>query len=272
MRPITRRCAITALAALPAAACEAEAPPVRTFKGFDGARMAVRIAGEGRPTLLLHGFTSTGESWFRWGLAKRLVAQGRRVIAPDFRAHGQSDAPEGPAAYPKDALAMDQEALLQGLGVGDYDLAAYSMGSLVAVRMLVRGARPGRAVLGGVGDARIEGVTARDEMFRDAAANGAAARTEGARRMAEALAQGGLKGPAILGVLQSLGRTSPDELKRLTTPTLVICGDQDNDNGRAEGLAAALGNARAMRVPGAHGTTPQTDAFQDAVTGFLGRP
>jgi pimeloyl-ACP methyl ester carboxylesterase len=194
------------------------------------------------------------------------------VIAPDFRAHGRSDAPPDPAAYTKDALAMDQEALLQALGVGGYDLVGYSMGSLVAVRMLVRGARPGRAVLGGVGDARVEGVTARDEMFRDAAAHGAAATTEGARRMAQMLAKGGMKGPAILGVLDSLGRTPAAELKRLTTPVLVVCGDQDDENGSAEGLAAALGNAKAVRVPGAHGTTPQTDAFQDAVIGFLGGP
>jgi pimeloyl-ACP methyl ester carboxylesterase len=232
----------------------------------------VRIAGEGRPTLLLHGFASTGESWFRWGLAQRLVAQGRRVIAPDFRAHGQSDAPERTAAYPKDVLALDQEALLRALGVGAYDVVAYSMGALVAVRMLVRGAAPGHVALGGMGDARVEGVTARDAMFRDAAANGGGAKTEGARRIAQVLAKSGLNGPAILSVLDSLGRTPPAELKRLTTPVLVVCGEDDNENGSAEGLAAALGNARALRVPGAHGTTPQTDAFQDAVTGFLGRP
>ena len=271
MTPITRRCALAALAALPGA-CGSEAPAAQRFKGFDAARMAVRIAGDGRPTLLLHGFASNGEAWFRWGLAGRLVAQGRRVIAPDFRGHGGSDAPEGPDAYPKDVLAMDQEALLASLGLGAYDIVAYSMGALVAVRMLARGARPGRVVLGGMGDARIEGVTARDEMFRDAAAHGEAARTEGARRIAQMLAKGGLKGPAILGVLDSLERTPPVELKRLTTPILVVCGQEDDENGSAEGLAAALGNARAMRVPGAHGTTPQTNAFQKAVTGFLGRP
>ncbi len=268
---LTRRTAAFAIAALPAVAHAADPPAAQSFKGFDGAPMAVRTLGDGRPTLLLHGFLSNGASWFRTGLADRLVAQGRRVIAPDFRGHGASAMPEDRSAYPKDALCQDQEALLKALSIREYDLVGYSMGALVAVRMLVRGARPGKLLLGGMGDARIMGVTPRDEAFRDGAANGANAKTEQARGVGAAITRGGMKGPAISGVLASLGRTSPAELKRLTTPTLVVCGDQDNDNGVAEPLAAALGNARAVRVPGTHGGVPATAAFAEQVTAFLGR-
>ena len=99
MRALTRRTTLALIAAAPAVAHAAEPPPVRRFKGFDGAEIAVRMLGEGRPTLLLHGFQSNGQGWFRSGLAERLAGQGRWVIAPDFRGHGQSAAPTDPKAF-----------------------------------------------------------------------------------------------------------------------------------------------------------------------------
>lgn len=270
MLSLTRRGALAALSSLiPAMAIAADLPEPETFESFDGTRLAVRSLGAGRPTLMLHGFLSDGASWFRTGLAQRLAAEGRRVIAPDFRGHGRSAAPTARAAYPKDVLARDQTALLQAWKIGDYDLVGYSMGSLVAVRMLVGGARPGRLVLGGMGDARVMGETPRDAMFREGAERGAAAAGEGARAVASRIAQRELKPEAIAGVLGSLGRTGAAELKRLTTPTLVVCGEGDNENGSAEGLAAALGQARAVRVPGVHGTAPAQPQFLDAVSQFL---
>lgn len=271
MTAITRRTVAAGLVALPAGAARAK-DRMQTFAGFDGAPMAVRIEGAGRPTLLLHGFMSAGDAWFQSGFAQRLTSRGRQVIAPDFRGHGTSAAPDDPAAYPQDALALDQAALIKALGPTDYDLVGYSMGSLVAVRMLALGARPARAVLGGVGAARVQAVTPRDEMFRDGAANGPAAASAGARAIGARIEQGGMKRPAIHKVLLSLGRTSPEVLKTIRTPTLVVCGDADDDNGVAEDLAAALGDARAVRVKGTHASTHGSVAFLDAAMGFLGAP
>lgn len=275
MANFTRRTTLAALAlaVAPAAARAVPAlPEIRRAPGFDGTMLALRTLGEGRPTLLMHGFLSNGGSWFRRGLAERLATQGRRLIVPDFRGHGDSASPSDPAAYPEDALCRDMEAILKAEGARDFDMVGYSMGSLIAVRMLVRGARPGKVVLGGMGDARIEGVTPRDDMFRDGAANGIKAGSPGALAVAANIARSGLNGHAIVGVLASLGRTTAAELKMLKTPVLVVCGDQDNDNGAAEGLAAALDNARALRVPGVHGAVPATAPFMDAVANFLGRP
>src|SRR3546814_20434743 len=72
---------------------------------------------------------------------------------PDLRAHGESARPHDHSAYPGDVLAGDGFALIRHLGLehGDYDLGGYSLGARTVVRLLVRGARPRRAVLAGLG-------------------------------------------------------------------------------------------------------------------------
>src|SRR3546814_17293113 len=72
---------------------------------------------------------------------------------PDLRGHGMSAKPHDAASYPKDVLADDGLALLRHLGLaeGEYDLGGYSLGARTTMRMLIRGARPRRAVLGGLG-------------------------------------------------------------------------------------------------------------------------
>jgi hypothetical protein len=56
-------------------------------------------------------------------------------------------------------LADDGLALIGhlGFGAGEYDLGGYSLGGRIVVRMLVRGARPGRAVVAGQGLAKVCG-------------------------------------------------------------------------------------------------------------------
>ncbi|MFC7731465.1 alpha/beta fold hydrolase [Actinomadura keratinilytica] len=117
--------------------------PVRHFQGRDGVDLAYREVGEGRPLVLIHGYFSTATvNWIRYGHAAELAARGHRVIMPDLRAHGDSGKPHDPAAYPPDVLADDGFALLDALGLTDYDLGGYSLGARTVVRMLARGATP----------------------------------------------------------------------------------------------------------------------------------
>ena len=89
------------------------------FASFDGAEIAFTTIGEGRPTLLVHGFMANADlNFVQPGIAARVAREGRQVILPDLRGHGASAAPDDAAAYPPDALAMDQEALLRHLGIG----------------------------------------------------------------------------------------------------------------------------------------------------------
>jgi len=242
------------------------------FKSLDGAEIAWRTLGEGRPTLMLHGFLASAElNWFAPGIAAAVAATGRQVIAPDLRGHGNSAAPVDPAAWTPDVLAADQEALIAHLGLTDYDLVGYSLGARTAVRMLTRGARPARLVLGGMGDSGLMAAGARAAMFEDSIRHGEAAQDPRAGRRVQAmLAAGGLVPEAMLGVLAAFVATSEAQLRSIDVPTLVVCGARDDDNGSAEGLAALLPNARAVRIPGDHLSAVMEPALAREITGFLG--
>src|SRR5882672_5455546 len=77
---------------------------------------------------------------------------------PDFRGHGRSAKPHDASAYPRGVLTDDGFALLDQLRLDDYDLGGYSLGARIVVRMLVRGATPRRAVVGGQGLREVLGV------------------------------------------------------------------------------------------------------------------
>ncbi|MDI1364234.1 MAG: alpha/beta fold hydrolase [bacterium] len=241
------------------------------FKSFDGVEIAWRTLGEGRPTLMLHGFLANAEfNWFAPGIAAAVAATGRQVIAPDLRGHGHSAAPIDPAAWPSDVLAADQEALIAHLGLTDYDLVGYSLGARTAVRMVTRGARPARLALGGMGDSGLLAAGARAAMFEDSIRHGEAARDPRAGRRVQAMmAASGLVPAAMLGVLTSFVATSEAQLRAIDIPTLVIAGQDDDDNGSAEGLAAMLTNARAVRTTGDHLSAVMDPALAAGLSAFL---
>ena len=76
------------------------------WNASDGVRLARHEMGEGRPAVLVHGlFSDANTNWIKFGHAERLAAKGFRVIMPDLRAHGLSDKPHEPEAYPRGVLA-----------------------------------------------------------------------------------------------------------------------------------------------------------------------
>ena len=125
---------------------------VEQVAGYAGTRLAVHRLGEGRPVVLLHGlFSSAQVNWIKFGHAARLAEAGFEAIMPDLRAHGQSEAPHDPAAYPPDVLVEDALAVAAALGLTEFDLGGFSLGSRTAVRAVLAGLRPRRLVLGGMG-------------------------------------------------------------------------------------------------------------------------
>jgi pimeloyl-ACP methyl ester carboxylesterase len=245
---------------------------VRPFAGRDGLDLAYRETGEGRPLVLLHGFAATARQWLDHGPAAVLAAQGNRVILPDLRGHGDSARPHDPARYPPDVLADDGLALIDRLGLDDYDLGGYSLGARIMLRMLVRGARPARAIVAGQGLAAVS-----------SAANGGTN-----RRVLTALANGDSIDPgspdaeaahwithlggdprALLQVLNSLIATPGLALRQIQTPALIVAGDQDHAHASAEALAVVLPNARFTRVPGDHWSAFTRPELATAITAFL---
>lgn len=269
-----RRTLMVGMAALALNVAAAPPPPAPERSGFaarDGTRLSYLTLGRDRPVLLLHGLLGNAQAnWFDTGVAQRLAAAGRRVIAPDFRGHGRSAMPTDASAYPPDILARDQEDLLRHLRVRRYDLGGYSLGSRMCVRMLARGARPGRVAVGGMGDTGIVDVDPGRIAFEDYILNGPAARNPQVGAMVQSLMQRlGVSRDPILGVLRQQVSTPPAELRKLTTLILLVCGIEDHDNGSAPRLSALLPNAMLRQVPGTHLSALRTPEFVETFTSFL---
>lgn len=274
------RLLVVTLGALILAACNPGAGSgsgdARTFESFDGTTISFREIGDadGRPVLLLHGFLSDGPSnWTETGIAAALANEGRRVIVPDLRGHGDSGRPEDGARWSADALARDQFALLDHLEITEFDLAGYSLGARIAVRMLALGAEPGRAVLGGMGDTGITAPANRLAMFEDALThidNPDAARSpEAARAVAAYITRTGADAASGLAVLRTQRATPQSALAGIQTPVLVIAGRDDEDNGSAEALAEMFENGTAARVSGDHLSALRDGAFRRELVAFL---
>ncbi len=246
---------------------------VHRFAGRDGTELAYRETGSGRPLILLHGFLGSGSHWLEQGSVAALAEQGRRLVLPDFRGHGASARPHSPAAYPPDILAEDGLALVEqlGLGPGEYDLGGYSLGARIVLRMLARGAEPGRAIAAGQGLGKVSGPQGAESNRRllTALRDGTAFET-GSRdaRIAQWISQSGADPEALLCVLDSLVPTPEDALRRITTPMLVAIGDQD-ERSDADALAALLPGGRFLRVPGDHGSAFAAPELAAGIAAFL---
>lgn len=241
------------------------------FESFDGARLAWRALGEGRPVVLIHGYFSNAEvNWLKYGHAATIAAKGFRVIMPDLRAHGDSAKPHEAAAYPPDALMKDGLALIRHLGLTDYDMGGYSLGARTTVRMLVNGATPRRVVLSGMGLAGIIRTEGRGGYFRNVLTNlGSFARGSSEWLTEAFLKTTGGDPVALLRILDTFVDTTPDELGRIAQPVAVVCGTEDDDNGPADALAAALPHGRYIPVPGNHMSAVVKPELGRAIADFL---
>ena len=246
--------------------------PVHYFRARDGLELAYRELGIGRPLVLIHGYFSTATvNWLRYGHAAKLAARGYRVVMPDLRAHGDSAKPHDAAFYPADILADDGFALIEHLELTDYDLGGYSLGARTTVRMLVRGATPARAIIAGMG---LEGLTntgGRGGYFRNILTNPGSFKSGSAEWMAEAfLKTVGGDPVALLHILDTFVDTPPEALARIRTPTLVLIGADDDDNGSGEALAAQLPHGRYVAIAGNHMSAVTKPELAEAMAEFLG--
>ena len=245
--------------------------PVRHFRGRDGVELAYREAGEGRPLVLIHGYFSTAAvNWVRYGHVSMIAARGHRVIMPDLRGHGDSAKPHDAAAYPPDVLTDDGFALIEHLGLTDYDLGGYSLGGRTTIRMLVRGAVPRRAIVAGMGLEGIVHVGGRNAFFRRILTNLGSFERGSPEWMAEAfLKTVGGDPVALLHVLETSVDTPREALARIGMPTLVLAGAEDDDNGSAQALATALPDGEYAVVPGNHMSAVTKPELGAAIADFL---
>jgi 3-oxoadipate enol-lactonase len=260
----------------------------------DGVALEVTDAGGGPVLLLVHGFGGAKEDFADHVDA---LAERHRVVTFDHRGHGESDKPPDVTDYSLDRMATDVLGVADALGVGGFRLVGYSMGGMVARRVVL--ARPERIEALVLMDTSPGPVPGLDPDLVELAAG--IALDEGKDVLKPLLdAAGTLDTPAYLRVLaerpgyREFGERKwdalsgvmwgtmareivhqPDQLALLAgvrCPTLLIVGEQDES-------FVAPSHAMAVTIPGAElvvvrdaGHSPQfenpTEWF-DALDGFL---
>jgi pimeloyl-ACP methyl ester carboxylesterase len=96
------------------------------FVDLPGLRVHVAEAGQGQPLMLLHGFP---QHWWEWRKVIPAFAEHYRVICPDLRGAGWTEAPRN--GYTPGQLVADVVALLDALGIEHPRIIAHDWGALV---------------------------------------------------------------------------------------------------------------------------------------------
>ncbi len=240
------------------------------FYSFDKTKIAFTVEGKGETVLLLHGFISNGSSWNKTALKKSLLDKGYRVIIPDLRGNGKSDIPKNKERYKNNAEVKDLIALANHLKLKKYIAIGYSRGSIVLAKLLTQEKRISKAVFGGMG----LDFTKPDWDRRIAFADAFTGRkkpdeiTKGAIDYAKSI-NANIK---VLGYLQDYQPiTSLKELQNIKIKTLVICGNQDKDNGNPKDFKAQLPNSKLVIVTGNHNNTYKQENFSEEILKFLSK-
>ncbi|HMO53966.1 MAG TPA: alpha/beta fold hydrolase [Tepidiformaceae bacterium] len=212
--------------------------------------------------VLLHGFTVDHRMWRP---VVEAFAADYRVIAPDLRGHGASDAPEDLDTYSMDAYAADIAALLDHLGVDLCALVGCSFGGMVALQVAVDSPEriaglvltdtsaafehPDYDAKYGERETRLAELEDVVERFGTAEVGKRAAASvadpflaEGVRRRYTAMRRDGWLGAA------RVRRERPNLLpligERLTMPVLVCIGEDDPVRSACEVMVRELSGAR----------------------------
>ena len=102
-----------------------------------GAKINVKIAGNGPPVLFLHGYPQTHMIWHK--VAPEL-SRHYTVVLTDLRGYGDSSKPKSDidhSVYSKREMALDQIEVMHDFGFKKFSVVGHDRGARVAHRMLI---------------------------------------------------------------------------------------------------------------------------------------
>jgi len=239
----------------------------------DGIQLAWREVGEGRPVILLHGLFSDAQmNWIKFGHAERIAAEGFRVIMPDLRAHGLSGKPHEQFHYPQLVLVRDLKDLIARLNFINFDLGGFSLGARTVIESVIGGLKPRRAILAGTGLDVLTNWERRSHFYINAIDRfGEVSHGDPHWLAVQFMKTMKVDREAAKLLLQTM-RDQEDKhllVDAFSMPTLVVCGDQDDDNGSAAELASILPDATYAEIPGTHMSSVANKALGEEIAKFL---
>ncbi|MBY0330549.1 MAG: alpha/beta hydrolase [Acetobacteraceae bacterium] len=224
-------------------------PSIRTDDGVD---LHYEEAGTGTPIVFVHEFAGDCRSWEP---QLRFFARRYRCIAFNARGYPPSGVPSDPGAYGQDRATADIAAVISALDLAPAHVVGLSMGAFATLHLGLRAPHLARSLTAaGVGYGAAPG---KREQFRaevDATADRIA--EEGMRKMARTYGRGPTRlvfeekdprgyaefmsqlaehdtdGAAL--TMRGVQRERPslfeleEGFRKLSLPTLVICGDEDD--------------------------------------------
>ena len=251
-------------------------------------QLAYTDAGLGQPVVLLHGYPFNRSLWNEQVGA---LSNSFRVITPDLRGHGESDATQGPATMNR--MAQDVALLLDQLEVSRAVVGGLSMGGYVALAFYKQFPSRVRSLI--LADTRAqadteEGKQTRFQQAEKALAEGMASiadsmlpklltpetvskRPDLVKRVRDMMLKTKPEGAAgaLLGMAERDDQTSL--LSQISCPTLILVGREDSITPVAdsEKMHREIAGSRLVVLENAAHVSnlERTDQFNEELLRFL---
>jgi pimeloyl-ACP methyl ester carboxylesterase len=268
-------------------------PTVRTD---DGVNLHYEEAGSGAPMVFVHEYAGDHRSW---EMQLRFFARRYRCIAFAARGYPPSDVPNDPEKYSQDRATDDIAAVIEGLNLGPSHVVGLSMGGFATLHLGLRHPSLARSlVAAGVGYGAAPGKVAQFHAETDAAIARIRSETmakfgrtygrgptrlvfqekdpRGYAEFVQQLCEHSTEGSAL--TMNGVQRRRPslfdlqDGFARMTVPTLIIAGDEDDPTLEASIYLKRNIMSSALLVMPKCGHTmnlEDPDAFNRAVLDFV---
>jgi pimeloyl-ACP methyl ester carboxylesterase len=195
----------------------------------NGLDIAYEVVGSGPPLVLLHGASTSSRATFEAQIPA--LSEAFQLYLPDARGHGGTrwDAVDG---FRAEWLVDDLEAFVDALGLETFHLAAYSMGAMTALGFAVRAPQRLRTlvVVGITTEREPRASVGRRLMDPDRILrNDPDWAAEMTRTLDPVQGPDAWKRllPAVADDIATQPLLTAAELRTITAPTLVACGDRD---------------------------------------------
>ena len=259
-----------------------------SFIRVDDIQLAYTDAGLGLPVVLLHGYPFNRTLWNEQVSA---LSNSYRVIVPDLRGHGESDASPGAASMNR--MAQDVAALLDHLEIHRAVVGGLSMGGYVALAFYKQFPSRVRALV--LADTRAqadteEGKVTRHQQAEKALAEGMAGiadsmlpklltpdtvskRPEVVKRVRDMMLKTKPEGAAgaLLGMAERDDQTSL--LSQISCPALILVGQEDQITPvkDSEKMHREIAGSRLVVIENAAHVSnlERTEQFNEELTRFL---